>query len=426
VAGTLGGVLLVVTLIGVVAAPILVMIFAPGFISTEGKLDLAAEMLRLTFPYLFFISLTAFAGGILNTYGRFGVPAFTPVLLNVALISSALWLSPYLPEPVVALAWGVLIAGVVQFGFQFPFLRKLKLLPKARWAPKDEGVRRIMKLMLPAVFGVSVTQLNLLLDVLIASFLQDGSISWLYYSDRLMEFPLGILGVALATVILPNLSQKHATESPEGFSHTLNWALRWVLLLGLPASVGLLVLAGPMIATLFQSEVFDTADVAMSQRSLIAYSMGLVPFILIKVLAPGFYARQDTKTPVRIAVIAMVSNMVLNILLVFPLAHAGLALATSLSACINATLLFRGLRGQGVYRPEQGWVSLIVRGVVASALMGLMLLWGAGNLSQWLDMGTWDRVLRLAGLVVGGVLLYFSVLFLLGIRARHFRVSTSN
>jgi putative peptidoglycan lipid II flippase len=426
VAGTLGGVLLVVTLIGVVAAPILVMVFAPGFVGTEGKLDLAAEMLRLTFPYLFFISLTAFAGGILNTYGRFGVPAFTPVLLNVALISSALWLSPYLPEPVVALAWGVLIAGVVQFGFQFPFLRKLKLLPKARWAPKDEGVRRIMKLMLPAVFGVSVTQLNLLLDVLIASFLQDGSISWLYYSDRLMEFPLGILGVALATVILPNLSQKHATESPEGFSHTLNWALRWVLLLGLPASVGLLVLAGPMIATLFQSEVFDTADVAMSQRSLIAYSMGLVPFILIKVLAPGFYARQDTKTPVRIAVIAMVSNMVLNILLVFPLAHAGLALATSLSACINATLLFRGLRGQGVYRPEQGWVSLIVRGVVASALMGLMLLWGAGNLSQWLDMGTWDRVLRLAGLVVGGVALYFSVLLLLGIRARHFRVSTSN
>jgi putative peptidoglycan lipid II flippase len=426
VAGTLGGVLLVVTLIGVVAAPLLVMIFAPGFISTEGKLDLAAEMLRLTFPYLFFISLTAFAGGILNTYGRFGVPAFTPVLLNVALISSALWLSPYLPEPVVALAWGVLIAGVVQFGFQFPFLRKLKLLPKARWAPKDEGVRRIMKLMLPAVFGVSVTQLNLLLDVLIASFLQDGSISWLYYSDRLMEFPLGILGVALATVILPNLSQKHATESPEGFSHTLNWALRWVLLLGLPASVGLLVLAGPMIATLFQSEVFDTADVAMSQRSLIAYSMGLVPFILIKVLAPGFYARQDTKTPVRIAVIAMVSNMVLNILLVFPLAHAGLALATSLSACINATLLFRGLRGEGVFRPEQGWGSLIASGVAASALMGLMLLWGAGNFSQWLDMGTWDRVLRLAGLVVGGVLLYFSVLFLLGIRARHFRVSTSN
>jgi putative peptidoglycan lipid II flippase len=426
VAGTLGGVLLVVTLIGVVAAPLLVTIFAPGFLGTEGKLDLAAEMLRLTFPYLFFISLTAFAGGILNTYGRFGVPAFTPVLLNVVLISSALWLSPYFSEPVVALAWGVLIAGVIQLGFQLPFLYQLKLLPAPRWTPKDEGVRRIMKLMVPALFGVSVTQLNLLLDVLIASFLQDGSISWLYYSDRLMEFPLGILGVGLATVILPNLSQKHASESPEGFSHTLNWALRWALLLGLPASVGLLLLAGPMIATLFQSDVFDAADVAMSQQSLIAYSLGLVPFILIKVLAPGFYARHDTKTPVRIAVIAMVTNMALNILLVFPLAHAGLALATSLAACLNAALLFRGLRGEGVYRPERGWSSLIARGLVATLLMGALLFWGAGDLSQWLDMGTWDRALRLAGLVAGGAGLYFVVLLILGIRLHHFRASTSN
>jgi putative peptidoglycan lipid II flippase len=241
-----------------------------------------------------------------------------------------------------------------------------------------------------------------------------------------MEFPLGILGVALATVILPNLSEKHASESPEGFSHTLNWALRWVLFLGLPASVGLLVLAGPMIATLFQSDVFDSLDVAMSQRSLIAYSLGLVPFILIKVLAPGFYARQDTKTPVRIAVIAMVTNMALNILLVFPLAHAGLALATALSACLNAALLFRELRGEGVYRPEPGWGLLIVRGVVASVLMGAALLWGVGDLGQWLDMGTWERALRLAGLVAGGVLLYFAALLIQGVRLHHFRASTSN
>ncbi len=425
VSGTLGGVLLVVTLVGVLAAPVLVMIFAPGFIGTEGKLDLAAEMLRLTFPYLFFISLTAFAGGVLNTYGRFGVPAFTPVLLNVVLIACALWLSPHMAEPIVALAWGVLIAGVVQFCFQIPFLHQIKLLPKFHWAPRDEGVRRIIRLMIPAMFGVSVTQLNLLLDVLIASFLQDGSISWLYYSDRLMEFPLGILGVALATVILPSLSQKHATESPEEFSHTLDWAMRWVLLLGLPAAIGLLALAGPIIATLFQSEVFDAGDVVMSQRSLLAYSSGLLFFIAIKVLAPGFYSRQDTKTPVKIAIIAMVTNMVLNLLLVFPLAHAGLALATTLAALVNATLLFRALRREGVYRPQTGWSSLILRGMFAGLLMGGLLFWGVPGIEQWLTMGTWDKVLLLVGWILAAGALYFACLFLLGIRVRHFLASNS-
>ena len=425
VSGTLGGVLLVVTLVGVLAAPFMVMIFAPGFIGTEGKLELAAEMLRLTFPYLFFISLTAFAGGVLNTYGRFGVPAFTPVLLNVVLIACALWLSPRMAEPIVALAWGVLIAGVVQFCFQIPFLHQIRLMPKFHWAPRDEGVRRIIRLMIPAMFGVSVTQLNLLLDVLIASFLQDGSISWLYYSDRLMEFPLGILGVALATVILPSLSQKHAAESPEEFSHTLDWAMRWVLLLGLPAAVGLLALAGPIIATLFQSEVFDAGDVVMSQRSLLAYSSGLLFFIAIKVLAPGFYSRQDTKTPVKIAIIAMVTNMVLNVMLVFPLAHAGLALATTLAALVNAVLLFRGLRREEVYRPQAGWPSLILRGMVAGLFMGGVLLWGVPGIEQWLTMGTWDKVLLLVGWILAAGALYFACLFLLGIRVRHFLASNS-
>ena len=373
VAGTLGAVLLAVTLAGVLGAPVLAMIFAPGFIGSAGKLDLAVDMLRLTFPYLLFISLTAFAGGILNAHGRFGIPAFTPVLLNVSLISSALWLAPQMDRPIMALAWGVLLAGILQLLFQFPFLRRIRLLPRFVFAPKDDGVRRIGRLMLPALFGVSVTQLNLLLDTLIASFLVSGSISWLYYSDRLMEFPLGILGVGLATVILPNLSKKHATESPEGFSHVVDWALRWGLLLGLPSAVGLFVLAGPMIATLFQSELFDATDVAMSRQSLMAYSLGLLSFILIKVLAPGYYSRQDTRTPVRIAVIAMVANMVMNIILVFPLAHAGLALATSLSATLNAFLLYRGLRREGVSQPEAGWPLLIRRGVLASAVMGGLL-----------------------------------------------------
>lgn len=421
VAGTLGAVLLVVTLIGVVGAPLLVMLFAPGFIGAEGKLELAAEMLRLTFPYLLFISLTAFAGGILNTFNRFGVPAFTPVLLNVSLIGCALWLAPLMDRPIVAMAWGVFIAGIVQFLFQLPFLHQLKLLPSFSFVPKDEGVRRIGRLMIPALFGVSVTQLNLLLDTLIASFLVTGSISWLYYSDRLMEFPLGVLGVALATVILPSLSKKHATESQEGFSHTIDWALRWALLLGLPASVGLFLLAGPMIATLFQSAVFDAGDVAMSQRSLMAYALGLVPFILIKVLAPGYYARQDTKTPVKIAIIAMVSNMVLNIALVFPLAHAGLALATTLSAALNAFLLYRGLRGSKVYIPEKGWRSLILRAVLACLVMGGVLFLGAGDLHSWVEMEGWTRIWRLLLIILAGVVGYFVTLFIVGIRLRHFR-----
>lgn len=425
VAGTLGGILLLVTALGVLGSPLLVMIFAPGFIGVEGKMDLAAEMLRLTFPYLLFISLTAFAGSILNSYDRFGIPAFTPVLLNLVLIGCALWLSPLMDRPIVALAWGVLIAGIVQFLFQLPFLKQLGLLPKFKFAPKDEGVRRIVRLMLPAIFGVSVTQLNLLLDTLIASFLEDGSISWLYYSDRLMEFPLGILGVGLATVILPSLSNKHATESSEGFSHTLNWAMRWVLLLGVPCAVGLFLLAGPMIATLFQSKVFLASDVAMAQRSLMAYSLGLIPFIMIKVLAPGFYARQDTKTPVKIAIIAMVSNMVFNIILVFPLAHAGLALATTLSACINATLLFRGLRKEEVFQPERGWTSLILRGLVASAAMGVMLYILGGALDSWVSMELWDKIWRLLLLIISGAAVYFVALLALGIRISHFRGSSA-
>ncbi len=426
VSGTLGGILLLVTILGVLGAPVLVMIFAPGFIGVEGKMHLAADMLRLTFPYLLFISLTAFAGSILNSYDRFGIPAFTPVLLNLVLIGCALWLSPQMERPIVALAWGVLLAGMVQFLFQLPFLKQLGLLPKFRFAPRDEGVRRIVRLMLPAIFGVSVTQLNLLLDTLIASFLQNGSISWLYYSDRLMEFPLGILGVGLATVILPNLSHKHATESPEGFSHTLNWALRWVLLLGVPCAVGLFMLAGPMIATLFQSEVFLPKDVAMAQRSLMAYSLGLLPFIMIKVLAPGFYARQDTKTPVKIAIIAMVTNMVFNIILVFPLAHAGLALATTLSACINASLLFRGLRMEEVFKPESGWSGMILRGLVASAVMGGVLYVMGGDLASWVGVGTWDRIFRLALLICVGACVYGVSLLLMGIRIKHLRASFSS
>jgi putative peptidoglycan lipid II flippase len=425
-AGSLGLVVLLVTLVGVIAAPVLVMIFAPGFWNeSEGKYELTVEMLYLTFPYLFFVTLTAYAGSILNAHNRFSVPAFTPVLLNLSLIGCAIWLAPLMEEPVVGLAWGVLIAGIVQLLFQLPFLKQIKLLPRPRVAFRDPGVARVMRLMIPALFGVSVSQLNLLLDTLIASFLESGSISWLYYSDRLMEFPVGVLGVALGTVILPNLSRKHAQASPEAFTKTLDWALRLNLVLGLPAAVGLFMLAGPMLATLFYSDAFNSHDVQMATLSLMAYTPGLMAIMLIKILAPGFYARQNTKTPVRIGIIAMVVNMALNLLLVFPMAHAGLALATTLSSWLNAYLLYRALIKDGIYQPEPGWPLLILRIVISALAMGLVLWWGTGVISEWLDATMWDRIGRLSSLILVAMLLYFLLFFLLGGRLRHFRSSKS-
>jgi putative peptidoglycan lipid II flippase len=420
--GTLGITVLLASLIGVIAAPILVMIFAPGFWNeSEGKYELTVEMLSLTFPYLFFITMTAFAGSVLNVYQRFWVPAFTPVLLNLSLIGCAIWLSPMMDEPVVALAWGVLVAGIVQFLFQVPFLRQVRLLPRPRIAFKDPGVRRVLRLMTPALFGVSVSQLNILLDTLIASFLVSGSISWLIYSDRLMEFPVGILGVALGTVILPNLSRRHAESSPKAFSQTLDWALRLNILLGVPAAVGLLILATPMLTTLFYSDAFDRHDVEMATLSLLAYTPGLLPIMLIKILAPGFYARQDTKTPVKIGIIAMVANMVFNLLLVFPLAHAGLALATTLSSGLNAYLLYRALIKQGVYQPNSGWGLLWLRVIIAALAMGGLLWWGHGDVADWLQASDWGRVGWLLSVILSGMLLYFLLLALMGLRPRHFR-----
>lgn len=421
-AGTLGSVLLLVTLVGELVAPLLVFVFAPGFqLGGEGKYSLAVEMLYLTFPYLFFISLTAFAGGILNTHNRFGAASFTPALLNISLIACALWLSPHFEVPVVSLAWGVLIAGVVQFSFQLPFLKQLDLVPRPKVAFRDNGVVKVIKLMVPALFGVSVSQLNLLLDTLIASFLVSGSISWLYYSDRLMEFPVGILAVALGTVILPNLSRKYSENSSQEFSETLDWAMRVTLLLGIPCSIGLLLLAGPMLATLFYSEAFTARDVSMASLSLMAYAPGLLSIMLIKVLAPGFYARQDTRTPVKIGIMAMVSNMVLNIILVFPLAHAGLALATTLSSSLNAFLLYWNLRRDGVLRPSKGWTMLLVRSLVAGAVMGAFLIWGVGGLDYWLEIGLWSRIVNLVLWIGGGACLYFIVIYAMGIRPSHFR-----
>ena len=403
VAGTLAGILIAITAIGVLAAPVVLAIFAPGW-AIEGREEfgLSAEMLRITFPYILLISLTALAGGILNTFGRFLIPALTPVLLNLSLIAAAVLLSTRMEVPVKALAWGVLLAGIVQLAVQVPALMRLGLI------------------------GSSVAQVNLLLDTVIATFLVSGSVSWLYYSDRLLEFPLGVFGVALSTVILPNLSLKFARQNPHGFSATLDWALRLALIITLPAALGLAVLASPILATLFQYDAFQMSDVDMSALSLSAYAAGLPAFIAVKVLAPGFYARQDTRTPVKIAVIAMVSNMVLNLIFVVSLLavgfrgpHMGLALASSAAAYINAGLLYRMLRRQGVYQPEAGWGRVLL--AVGAGCVGMVafLVWQTDAPAQWAQWGASSRTAHLAFLIAVGAAVYAVAMVAGGLRLRH-------
>ena len=433
-AGTLGTVLFLFTAVGVLAAPALIAVFAPGFLGdTDGsRYDLAVGMLRLTFPYLLFISLTALAGAILNTYRQFGVPAFAPVLLNVVLIVFAAWLAPGAAQPGMVLAAGVFTAGAVQLLFMLPFLLHIRLLPRPKWGWNHPRVRRVITLMAPIIFGASVAQINILFDTLIASFLATGSISWLYYSDRLMEFPLGVFGIALATVILPSLSRQHAAESPAAFAATVDWALRLVILIALPAAAGLAILAGPILTTIFAGGQFGAGDVQMSTFSLVAYSLGLPGFILVKVLAPGYFARQDTRTPVRIGIIALVVNMALNVLIVVPWVwaglpgpHAGLALATTLSAFLNAGLLWRGLRRAGVSRPRPGWRRFLLQVVVATAVMLVLLDYFTVPVSAWLEAGTWQRLAWLSVAIAGGLAAYAGTLFAAGLRPADLRMTSS-
>ena len=419
VAANLGLILLVITLVAVLAAPLLMMIFAPGFyLHSEQKFALASHMLAITFPYLMLISLTAFAGAILNSYEHFIVPAFTPVLLNLCLIGSAVFLSPYFQEPVVALAWGVLMAGCVQLLFQVPFLMRIKLLPRPVVDWQDEGVKRILTLIVPALFGVSVAQINLLLDTVLATFLQTGSVSWLYYSDRLVELPLGVFAIAISTVILPSLSRKSASQSMEEFAVTLDWALRMILLMGLPSALALFLLAESLLVTLFGYGHMAENDILMAAQSLRAYSCGLLAFMLIKVLAPGYFARQDMKTPVKIAIQALVANMLFNLILIYPFQHVGLAAATSMSAFLNATLLLRGLIKCGVFEWQSGWTLTLVRLVSALAVLAALIVWLNAPLEQWLLKDVWGRVLNMALIVGVGVLGYLATLALLGLRKK--------
>jgi putative peptidoglycan lipid II flippase len=431
VAGSLALVVLGITIVSMLLFPWLILHFGPKAISNQHKLVLTAQMLVLTLPYILLISLTSLSGGVLNTYKRFAIPAFTPVFLNLCMIGSALFLAPYLPpgDQVKALAWGVLLAGVVQLAFQLPFLAKLGFLSWPRWGFNDPGVQRIMRLMGPAILGSMVVQINLTVDLLVAYVvLPDGSVSWLTYSDRLVEFPLGVFGIAISTVILPSLSQHHAQTDQHEFSKTLDWGLRWALLIALPATAGLVMLAGPLLTTLFNYGAFKQHDVFMAQISLFAYASGLLAFIMIKVLAPAFYSRQDTRTPVRIAVRAMLANLVLIAVLVipwvhlgYPAPHAGLALATSLSAYGNAIMLFLTLRRAGVYQRMPGWGRFLIQVGGALALMLIVLIFAVPGLSHWLSWSAGHRALMLLVWVSVCAASYFAGLYLFGFRLHSFR-----
>ena len=429
VSGTLGVIITGVTLFGMLASPLFVMLFGFGwfvdwFNDAPGgeKFTLASNLLSITFPYLWFISFAALSGAVLNTMGRFSVAAFTPVLLNVAIISMAIYGVPYTESPAHALAWGVFLGGLIQFLFQIPFLYKAGMLVKPKWSWRSEGVIKIRKLIVPALFGVSVTQINLLLDTLIASFLITGSISWLYYADRLLEFPLGLFGIGIATVVLPSLSKLHSKNNPKEFSATIDWGIRVISLFGWPALAGLMILAQPIIMVLFMRGEFSQHDVMQVSMALFAYLSGLLSFMFIKILAPGYYARQDTKTPVKIGIKAMVANMAFNLMLAPFFGYVGLAIATTLSATLNAWLLYRGLKAKGVYELSAKTLIFIGKLVFSAGVMALVVKQLSSDFDVWLAMSFVEQVQQLTVCIILGVVSYLVMIILLGVRLNDFTI----
>lgn len=422
-AGTLAIVLSLVALLGVVGSPVLVSLFGMGFVGHPEKFELASLLLKITFPYILFISLTAFCGSVLNSLGRFAAPAFTPVLLNLSMISAAIIVSPAAPDTTaMGLAWGIFAAGLAQMLFLLPFLWKERLLVKPKWGWNSPGVQKILTLMGPALFGVSVAQINLLLDTVIASFLEkEGSITWLYYSDRMLEFPLGIFAIAISTVILPLLSRQHASQNPEEFNDTMNWGLRLVFLIGIPATIGLFMMAEPIILAVFQHGEFTLESARFASYSLKAYIVGLLGFMCIKVLATGFFSRQDTKTPVKIGIIAMSTNMLFNLILFYPLEHVGLALATAISAIVNSTLLFFNLRKTGVLRLDGRWKLWLSKLALANLILIGFIYYTMGSIEQWREWALFDRAWHMVILVLGSVAVYALSLVMLGVRMKDLR-----
>jgi putative peptidoglycan lipid II flippase len=427
ISGTLGVIVTIVALIGVIASPILAALFASGWFveylndRPDGvKYELASMMLKITFPYLLFISLAGLAGAILNTLNKFGAAAFTPVLLNISIIACAIYLSDQFSQPAFALAWGVFIGGLAQLLFLIPFLIKAGVLVRPRWGWSDPDIKKVRTLMIPALFGVSVGQLNLLLDTMIASFLGTGAISWLYYSDRLLEFPLGLFGIAIATVILPTLSRNHVAKDDKAFQTNIDWAVKMVCILGIPAATGLFVLAEPMLLTIFQRGEFSPTDASKAAASLMAYSFGLLSFMLVKVLAPGFYSRQDTKTPVKFGIWCMAANMVFNLILVWPYDYVGLAMATSISATMNASLLYWALHKRGVYIASKKTVILLVKIVVASVLMALTVIYLSPATADWVQFVLLTKIYQLLLLIMAGFAVFLVSLLMMGVRKQCF------
>ncbi|RED10061.1 murein biosynthesis integral membrane protein MurJ [Ectopseudomonas oleovorans] len=420
VSGLLTLVLAVVTVLGMLAAPLVIWITAPGFADTPEKFALTSSLLRVTFPYILLISLASLAGAVLNTWNRFSVPAFVPTLLNVSMIVFALFLTPYFDPPIMAMAWATLVGGLAQFLYQLPHLKRIGMLVLPRLNLRDSGVWRVMKQMGPAILGVSVSQISLIINTIFASFLAAGSVSWMYYADRLMELPSGVLGVALGTILLPALSRTYAKADRQEYSRLLDWGLRLCFLLVLPCSAALALLSEPLTVSLFQYGRFDAHDALMTQRALVAYAVGLLGIILVKVLAPGFYAQQNIKTPVKIALFTLAVTQVLNLILIGPLQHVGLALAIGVAACLNAGLLFWQLRRHNLFIPQAGWTSFLLRLLIAVAVMTAVLFGLMQLLPSWSEGLMWQRLLRLGGLVAAGVLAYFASLFLLGFRVRDF------
>ncbi len=424
--GCLATFMTTLTMIAIIAAPVIMYIYAPGFHGDEAKFALATDMFRLTIPYLLFMSLTAFASSILNSYGSFSTPAFAPVLLNIAMIAGALWLTPFMAEPIMALGWAVVIAGILQLAIQIPELWRKNLLIPPKVDFKHEGVDRIMKLMLPALFGVSVTQINLLLNTVWASFMQDGSVSWLYSAERMTELPLGLIGVAIGTVILPSLSTQHTEKNPEKFRGMMDWAAKVIVLVGLPASIALFMLSTPIIQALFERGQFTFEDTQMTALALQCMSGGVIAFMLIKVFAPGFYAQQDTRTPVRVGLMAVAANAILNVIFIgffklihWEAEHMALALASTGSAMVNAGLLYFYLHQRNIFRFGAHWKKIFLQfmfaNVVMIAALAYALSWYNGDVSQWM------RVLEVLILCVVGVVAYLAALVAAGFRPRHIK-----
>lgn len=420
VSGLLTLILAIVTLAGILAAPWIIYITAPGFTDTPDKFDLTVRLLRITFPYILLISLVSLAGAILNTWNRFSVPAFAPTLLNISMIMSVLLLAPYCEPPIIALGWGVFAGGILQLLYQLPYLQKIGMLVLPRISFRNSGVWRVLKLMGPAIIGVSVSQISLIINTIFASFLQSGSVSWMYYADRLMELPTGVLGVALGTILLPSLAKSFSTGDHKEYQRLMDWGLRLCFLLALPCAIALAILAEPLTVSLFQYSNFTAYDAVMTQRALIAYCVGLMGLIVVKVLAPGFYSRQDIKTPVKIAIITLILTQLMNLAFIGSLKHAGLALSIGLAACFNALMLYWQLRRQAIFSPFAGWGKFLLKLIAALIVMVAVLLLLLNFMPPWEQGNMLMRITRLLLVVFAGAMSYFAALFIFGFRLRDF------